>query len=133
VELPPGFPSSLEAAQAQSALAGVEPAIVAEVWHEAMAAGGRDFRDRPIRAWAHHVRAESLRKNRARKTGGPNGHASPTVENPTARRIRLESQLRLLQSEAENHIVQCGAPTEEEREDYAKLWQKIRALKGELA
>jgi|GEM_PF-5390016 len=133
VELPRGFPSSLEAAQAQSALAGVEPAIVAEVWHEAMAAGGRDFRDRPIRAWAHHVRAESLRKNRARKTGGLNGHASPTVENPTARRIRLESQLRLLQSEAENHIVQCGAPTEEEREDYAKLWQKIRALKGELA
>jgi len=135
VELPPGFPPTVEAAQGQSAMTGVLPEVVAEVWHEAMAAGGRDWRDRPIRAWAHHVRAEGLRKNRPKKYGvnGNSASASPPAENPTARRIRLESQLKQLKEEAENHIVNCGAPTQEEREEYANLWQKIRDLKGELA
>lgn len=135
VELPRGFPSTLEAALAQSAVAGVAPDAVAEIWHAAMAQHGNNWRGQPIRAWAHHVQAEALRLKslgRGKKPGEKNGHTAVTPENPTARRIRLESQLKQLKEEAEGHIVNCGAPTQEEREDYATLWQKIRDLKQEL-
>ena len=61
VELPEGFPPTLEDALAQSAVAGVEPDAVAEIWHSAMAQNGTNWRGQPIRRWSHHVQAEALR------------------------------------------------------------------------
>ena len=61
VELPLGFPATLDEAVAQCSVAGVDPDAVAEVWHAAMAQNGTNWRGQPIRRWAHHVQAEALR------------------------------------------------------------------------
>lgn len=81
VELPQGFPATLEEAVAQCSVAGVDPDAVAEVWHAAMAQNGTNWRGQPIRRWAHHVQAEALRlKSLARgarkpaENGALNGH-----------------------------------------------------------
>jgi len=61
VTLPPGFPATLDDAQAHAAGAGVPPVVVERVWNEAMAQNGLNWRGQPIRSWAHHVRGEALR------------------------------------------------------------------------
>ena len=136
VELPPGFPPTLEAAQAQAALTGVSPEVIEEVWNAAMATGARDGRDRPIRSWPHHVRAEALKPWRQKNGAGQkNGGASPArPESPTARRIALEKRVRALEAELEGHAVNCSAPpySPEEQADFDRVKEELRNVRLEL-
>ena len=135
VELPPGFPETLQAAQAQSAMAGVLPEVVAEVWHEAMAAGGRDWRDRPIRHWSHHVRGESLRKGRLQKKPATNGHPAPSLG---AEAMQAENRRRALLVEIEKHPANPDAAayaedhTEEETAGLGALRREMAAVEARL-
>ena len=139
IELPKGFPATLEQALAQAASSGVAPEVVEEVWHTAMAAGGRDRRDRPVRSWTHHVRGESLQPWRQKKPAGPNG--APSAATPRPKSLGAEimdaenTRKRLVAQMSEhpcNELSTSYDPTSEEFPAWQAMQITLRSVEAIL-
>ena len=54
------------------------------------------------------------------------------VESATARRIRLEGELRMVREELANSMVACGAPSAEDWAHYRELREREKKIKAEI-
>ena len=58
VELPHGFPNTLDEARIAAEFVGCPTDVADKAWNKAMSRGGRDAKDIPIRNWRAHLAAE---------------------------------------------------------------------------
>lgn len=58
VELPPGFPRTINEAKAHAAFVGCSEDFVEKCWNKAVGRGGRDSKDIQIRNWRAHLATE---------------------------------------------------------------------------
>lgn len=77
VELPAGFPETVDDAVRRCSMIGCDVAFITAVWNQAMSRNGRDSKDLPIRRWQNHVSAQwSYQQSRAqskpKRSRGPN-------------------------------------------------------------
>lgn len=100
VELPMGFPVTLEVAVLAADTVGCTREFAATQWAQAMSRGGRDSRDVPIRRWPSYLAAcrdyqanRDAERQQREKTAGPG--------RPDAR--NLAAQIRALEQEIAEH------------------------------
>jgi hypothetical protein len=99
VDLPPGFPETVDDAVQQAAFVGCDTVFTETVWNKAVGRGGEDNKGRPIRSFRHHLatewKYEQDRRGKAKLAGNGNGNAG----NASLRDI--QNQLRAVREEIE--------------------------------
>lgn len=58
VELPPGFPKTVDDAVSRCSSSGVSALFITDCWNKAMGRGGADAKGQRIRSFPHHVKFE---------------------------------------------------------------------------
>lgn len=136
VELPKGFPATVDDAIAHAAFVGCDLIFATDVWNKAMGRGGRDSKEVPIRSWRHHLATEWSyeRARRAKDTTKTiNGNSrKPFIS-------ELESQMKAKQRLAESHpanpqsIAYRKNCTDLEKASLRQLRKDISELNNQIA
>jgi len=83
VELPVGFPSTIEEARVAAEFVGCPIEVADKAWNKAMSRGGRDSKDIPIRSWRSHLASEwSYEQARVNEKKQKTENGLPAVNRP---------------------------------------------------
>ncbi len=78
VELPTGFPATVDEAKMAALFAGVPEDFAGLTWNKAMSRGGMDAKGQPIRSWRHYLATEwQFQQNRAATHPQPRQRTAP--------------------------------------------------------
>lgn len=78
VELPTGFPATVDEAKMAALFAGVPEDFAGLTWNKAMSRAGRDAKGQPIRSWRHYLATEwQFQQNRAATHPQPRQRTAP--------------------------------------------------------
>lgn len=90
IELPKGFPRTLEEACVHCDFIGVTREFCAKVWNKAMSRSGYDSKNQPIRSFRHYLATEwAYEQERAVRNGGNGTTPPPPNESKDDRNKRL--------------------------------------------
>jgi hypothetical protein len=134
VELPPRFPATLEVAITNGACIGAMPEFIEEEWNLAMARGGRDPKDVPIRNWPNYL---ALRLKYARRSQANNAHANANGDHTrpswqaTKELEAVEKELALIKGRA-SHTATGFVIEQADKASWKALKARQKALKVEV-